>query len=102
MNPATSLGYTSYFYAQMDTNEIMGYNISWNSENTSIVSQDTFTIGGDPGLPGTHLSVTALPNQSGGDDINVFYQTVGDDVTEYTRDLEVGQWSKVSILIPDM
>lgn len=102
VNPATSLGYTNYFYAQMASNEIMGYNISWNAENTSIVSRDTFTIGGDPGLPGTHLSVTALPNQSGGDDINVFYQTVGDDVTEYTRDLKVGQWSKVNILIPDM
>ena len=102
VNPATSLGYTNYFYAQMASNEIMGYNISWNAENTSIVSRDTFTIGGDPGLPGTHLSVTALPNQSGGDDINVFYQTVGDDVTEYTRNLEVGQWSKVNILIPDM
>jgi hypothetical protein len=85
----------------MDSNEIMGYNISWDAENTTIVSKDTFTIGGDAGLPGTHLSVTALPNQSGGDDINVFYQTVGDDVTEYTRDLEVGQWSKVNILIPD-
>lgn len=85
----------------MASNEIMGYNISWNAENTSIVKKDAFTIGGDAGLPGTHLSVTALPNQSGGDDINVFYQTVGDDVTEYTRDLEVGQWSKVNILIPD-
>jgi hypothetical protein len=102
VNPSTSLGYTNYFYTQMaDTNAIMGYNISWNAENTSIVDKDTFTVGGDPGLPGTHLSVTALPNQSGGDDINVFYQTVGDDVTEYTRDLEVGQWSEVNIDIPD-
>jgi hypothetical protein len=102
VNPSTSLGYTNYFYTQMaDTNAIMGYNISWNAENTSIVDKDTFTVGNDPGLPGTHLSVTALPNQSGGDDINVFYQTVGDDVTEYTRDLEVGQWSEVNIDIPD-
>jgi hypothetical protein len=102
VNPATSLGYTNYFYAQMDNNEINGYNISWDAENTSFVDQDMFTVGGDPGLPGTHLSVTALPNQSGGDDINVFYQTVGDDVTEYTRDLKVGQWSGVNIRIPDV
>ena len=103
VNPSTSLGYTSYFYAQMaDTNQINGYNISWDAENTSFVDKDMFTVGGDPGLPGTHLSVTALPNQSGGDDINVFYQTVGDDVTEYTRDLKVGQWAGVDIDIPDM
>lgn len=101
VNPSTSLGYTNYFYAQMaDTNKINGYNISWDAENTSFVDQDMFTVGGAAGLPGTHLSVTALPNQSGGDDINVFYQTVGDDVTEYTRDLEVGQWSEVNIDIP--
>jgi hypothetical protein len=102
VNPATSLGYTNYFYAQMANNEINGYNISWDAENTSFIDKDMFTVGGDPGLSGTHLSVTALPNQSGGDDINVFYQTVGDDVTEYTRDLKVGQWSGVNIRIPDV
>jgi hypothetical protein len=102
VHPSSSLGYTNYFYAQMaDTNRIAGYNISWDAEKTSIVQKDSFTVGGDPGLPGTHLSVTALPNQSGGDDINVFYQTVGDDVMEFTRDLEGGQWARVGIAIPD-
>lgn len=102
MNPSTSLGYTNYFYAQMaDTDKINGYNISWDAENTSFVDKDMFTVGGDAGLPGTHLSVTALPNQSGGDDINVFYQTTGNDVREYTRDLKVGQWAEVNIPIPD-
>lgn len=104
VNPSTSLGYTNYFYAQMaDGNAINGYNISWAAENTSFVDEDMFIVNnGEAGLPGTHLSVTALPNQSGGDDINVFYQTVGNDVTEYTRDLEGGQWSEVNIAIPDM
>lgn len=101
VNPSTSLGYTNYFYAQMADSMINGYNISWAAENTSFVDEDMFTVNGEPGLPGTHLSVTALPNQSGGDDINVFYQTAGNDVTEYTRDLEGGQWSEVNIAIPD-
>lgn len=84
-----------------DTLNINGYNVSWAAENTTIISADNLTVGGDPGLPGTHLSVTALPNQSGGDDINVFYQMAGDDVSEYTRDLEGGQWGEVRIPITE-
>lgn len=102
VHPSTSLGYTNYFYAQMaDTNEFNGYNISWNAENTSFVEDDMFTVGGDAGLPGSHLSVTAVPNQSGGDSLYVFYQTEGSDVTQYTRDIKGGQWSNVDIQIPD-
>lgn len=101
VNPATSLGYTNYFYAQMaETNMISGYNLTWNAENTSIVASDTFTVQGKPGLPGTHLSVSAIPNTSGGNDLVVFYQTNGSDVSEYTRDLVAGQWSSVDIPIP--
>jgi hypothetical protein len=57
-------------------------------------------VQGEPGLPGSHLSVSALPNVSGGDDLVVFYQTKGDDVSEYTRDIVAGQWSSVQIDIP--
>ena len=80
---------------------IHGYNISWAAENTSFVDKAGFTVGGKPGLPGTHLSVTALPDQSGGGVIDVFYQTTGDDVMLYTRDLKAGQWSGASMDIPD-
>lgn len=79
---------------------IHGYNISWAAENTSIVEADSFTVGGERGLPGTHLSVSAIPNTSGGDDLVVFYQMNGSDVSEYTRDLVAGQWSSVDIEIP--
>lgn len=104
VNPATSLGYTNYFYAQMaETNQLNAYNISWAAENTSFVEDDMFTVAGsgDAGLSGTHFSVSVLPNQSGGDSLVVFYQIEGDDVTEYTRDIEGGQWSRVNIDIPD-
>ncbi|KAK5127916.1 hypothetical protein LTR85_005033 [Meristemomyces frigidus] len=103
VNPATSLGYTNYFYAQMaDTNMINGFNISWAAENTTIMTADgdTFTVDGEPGIPGTHLSVSALPQQSGGDIIVAFYQTTGSDITEYTRDLVAGQWTSSAIAIP--
>ena len=101
MYPSSSLGYTNYFYAQKaDGLCINGYNITWAAENTTI--NEPFTVEGDPGLPGTHTSVTALPNTSGGNDILVFYQTDGGDITEYTRDLVAGQWSSVSIAIPQL
>ncbi|KAJ9630684.1 hypothetical protein H2203_001207 [Taxawa tesnikishii (nom. ined.)] len=104
VHPSTSLGYTNYFYIQEgSTNLVKGYNISWNAEKTSIVSQDTFTVGagGNPGLPGTHLSVSALPDTSGGNSVVVFYQTVGNDITEFVRDLEGGQWTTAKLPIPD-
>lgn len=100
VNSATSLGYTNYFYAQMADNDmISGYNISWAAENTSFVGE-SFTVDGKPGLSGTHMSVSAIPNNSGGNDLVVFYQTEGDDISEYTRDLVAGQWSSVDIPIP--
>ncbi|KAK3064593.1 hypothetical protein LTR53_018440, partial [Teratosphaeriaceae sp. CCFEE 6253] len=88
VNPSTSLGYTNAFYAQMaDDNTMNGYNVSWAAENTTIITADTFTVEGEPGLPGTHLSVTALPNTSGGNDLLVFFQVNGSDISEFTRDL---------------
>lgn len=97
----TSLGYTNYLYAQMADLTISGYNVSWAAENTSIVTSDSFTINGAKGLPGTHLSVTALPDESGGNSLLAFYQIEGNDVTEFVRDFDKGQWTSSSIAIPD-
>ncbi|KAI5362178.1 hypothetical protein Slin14017_G074150 [Septoria linicola] len=98
IHPATSLGYTNYFYAQDEASLLFkGYNISWAAENTTILREDTFTVQGEPGLPGSHLSVSAIPNVSGGSDVVVFYQTNGSDISEYTRDLVAGPWAAVGI-----
>lgn len=82
------------------SNMINGYNISWAAENTKILQNDNFTVEGTPGLSGTHMSVTAIPARGGGDNIFVFYQTGGDDITEYTRDFVAGQWTSASLPIP--
>ena len=80
---------------------VAGHNISWGAENTTIFSKgstkDSFVISentGKPskGLPGTHLTVTALPNKSGGASEYVFYQTESSNITEFARDLSAGQW----------
>lgn len=83
-----------------DTNMINGYNVSWAAENTEILLNDNFTVQGEPGLDGTHMGVTAIPTQGGGNDILVFYQTEGNDITEYTRDIIAGQWTSLSLPIP--
>ena len=99
----SSIGYTNYLYVQDPSLSISGYNVTWAAENTSVAFNDpeqSFAINGDKGLPGTHLSVTALPNKSGGDSLLAFYQTNGSDITEFVRDLEIGQWTSSSVPIP--
>lgn len=102
VHPSTSLGYTNFFYAQDDaTNDIIGYNISWAAEATTIVQDDTTIIPIAPGLPGTHFSVSTLPENGGGNSLVVFYQTKGDDITQFSRPLEGGQWTTVPLTIEE-
>ena len=90
---------------------LSGHNISWAAENTTIFSKDgggkdSFVISentGKPskGLPGTHLTVTALPTKSGGANEYVFYQTESSNITEFARDLSPGTgWFSSSVSIP--
>lgn len=98
VHPSTSLGYTNAFYAQGRDGWITGYNIDWASENTTI--NGSFPVN-KPGILGTHLSVTTLPDQSGGDSLCVFYQTNGSDVTFATRDLVQGAWTAATLEVPN-
>ncbi|KAF2662779.1 hypothetical protein K491DRAFT_584621 [Lophiostoma macrostomum CBS 122681] len=108
--PATSMGYTTFFYTQMADKSIKGYNISYESENTHVVDENTFTItnpGGPAyGLGGTHMTCTAyaMTDDKGNtkwDSLYVFYQTAGDDITAFTRNIDGGQWSSGALTIPD-
>lgn len=96
----TSLGYTNYFYHQNQQGIMTGQNISWAAENTTIKQSDTFTIPGDNALAGTHFSVTAIPNNSGGNSLLVFNQVNGSDIVEWTRDLNAGQWFSNALPLP--
>lgn len=103
--PSTSLGYTEYFYTQMQDGSIMGHDVQWAAEKTTGIDAHTFTVGSSrglvPGLKGTHMSVTAVKDQSGGTSLYVFYQTRGDDLSVFIRDLEGGQWTQGELPIPD-
>lgn len=95
----TSLGFTNFFYAQLQDSKIGGYNIDFQAENSSIVSEDTFEIPEVP-IKGTHFSVTTLPDASGGDSIVVLNQLNGSDITESLRDIKSGQWTYVTLPVP--
>jgi hypothetical protein len=107
--PITSLGYTTYFYAQMADRSIRGYNVLYQAENTTYVRDDTFTIT-DPANPslalgGSHLTVTSYTekqdNRTLWDSLYVFYQTAGDDITAFTRPIAGGEWTRGQLTIPD-
>lgn len=98
----SSMGYTNYLYVQNPDLTISGFNVSFAAENTTVPpgQSNKFVINGAKGLAGTHLSVTALPDSSGGNSLLAFYQTNGTDVTEFVRDLDAGQWTSSSVPIP--
>ncbi|XP_014554514.1 hypothetical protein COCVIDRAFT_104758 [Bipolaris victoriae FI3] len=106
--PITSLGYTTYFYAQMADRTIQGYNVTYAGENTTFVEDETFAITDPAGpvkaLGGTHMTVTAYKDTHGPepwDSLYVFFQTAGDDITAFTRGLTGGQWTGAQLNIPD-
>jgi hypothetical protein len=90
------MGFTNYLVCQLEDFTMHGYNITWLAENTTFApafggesgQYDEFTIttGGQNilGLPGTHLSSTAL-SQLGGAYLTTFFQTEGSDISIYSR-----------------
>ncbi|KAF2644169.1 hypothetical protein P280DRAFT_226235 [Massarina eburnea CBS 473.64] len=105
VDPSSSLGYTEFFYTQSPDGSIVGHDINWAAERTSGVDENTFAVGGPrgavPGLKGTHISVTAVDNRSGGKNLYVFYQTHGDDLSVFTRDWKGGQWTQGELPISE-
>ena len=100
VHPSSSLGYTNYLACQFGDETVRGYNISWAAENTTIfpakdggTGYDEWTIPAAFGVPGTHMSITALPDQSGGAHLAVLFQTDGNDVTMFSRDDSGGVWT---------
>lgn len=96
----TSLGYTEFLYTQDSQLNLVGYNVSWDAESTAFILDDNFVIQDDVALAGTHMTVTAVPADSGGQNLLVFNQVTGSNISEYIRDLEGGQWTTYMLPIP--
>ncbi|KAG8623807.1 hypothetical protein KVT40_008783 [Elsinoe batatas] len=110
LHPSTSLGFTNFLFAQRADGRLQGYNITWEAEFTRLDYAEgsptyrSLTVGVDPGgdavLNGTHFSVTTLQSRSGGNDIVVFAQVVGNDIVSFRRDAVGGSWSRATLDIP--
>lgn len=108
--PSTSLGYTTFFYAQSADRSIRGYDIHYDAENTSYPMRENFTVT-TPAQPlyalgGTHLTVSAVSEKNDAgevlyDNLYVFFQEKGDDITAATRRVAGGEWTIDALNIPD-
>jgi len=108
------MGFTNYLVCQLEDYTIHGYNLTWQAENTTFASvfggesgqYDEFTIttGGQDvlGLPGTHLSITAL-SRAGSAYLTIFFQTEGSDISLYDRqDISAGGiWTSATAPVDD-
>jgi hypothetical protein len=96
--PNTSLGYTDYFFAQLSDGSLAGYNITFDSGNTKLVSGDyQFKLAQKP-IAGSHFSVTGGVS-SDGTELAVFSQENGTDIMENLRDSS-GKWSYNKLPVP--
>lgn len=104
VHSSSSLGYTNYLTLQYGDETIRGYNISWAAENTTIApakdggpGYDEWKIPDVTGIPGTHLSITALADTSGGAHLAIFFQQNGTDVVQFTRDNSLGAFASSQV-----
>ena len=104
VHPSSSLGYTNYLSLQYGDETIRGYNISWDAENTTIASAkdggpgyDEWTIPDVTGIPGTHMTLTALSDLSGGAHLAIFFQANGSDIVQYDRDDSAGAFTSSEV-----
>lgn len=109
--PSTSLGYTTFFYAQSADRSIRGYDINYNAENSSYPMHENFTVQtpAEPlyALGGTHLTVSAVSEMDIEgkvlyDSLYVFFQKDGNDITAATRRVYGGEWTIAPLKIPDV
>lgn len=112
--PSSSIFFMNYLFAQYPNGGITGYNVSFEAENTTFVS-NLVPSGGPTGQPnqipfgilGSHILVTAVPNEDGTNNQTLFYQTEGDDITMATYSLVleapvlVNPWNFTKLPIPD-
>jgi hypothetical protein len=98
--PTTNMGFNDYLVVQMPDGSLVGNNITFQAENTRLISSDQFQIA-DEALASTHLWLWDLPTQSGDPQLTVFNQRNGSDITLIMRDMVTGQSLTKALVIPD-
>lgn len=81
-------------------NELQVSQMTWSGENTAREYDRSFSLeGGADSVGGTRLTTYSRSNGTGGNDVFIFNQMHGDDLTELKRGLEDlnGTWSENNI-----
>jgi hypothetical protein len=97
--PTTKLGYTSVLYAINPDSSIHLYDIDFADEKSSIKSEDIVEGANGPIvlLNGTQLAADTIRASSGREQLFVFAQTEGNDITLFRRDVEGGMWTSIKL-----
>jgi hypothetical protein len=93
----TSMGYTDYFFMQLDSGRLQGYNISFNDSDVALSPQGGQVSIPELPIPGAHFSVTKIPDG----DLAVIAQDNATDVSLNIMDGGLNVWSHNELPIPD-
>lgn len=83
---------------------MLGWNITFDAENTSISGTSLTAVSGDSGIVDSSLASWSIPpdvSVDGQYEMLVFYQTEGDDITVFSGDVDSGDWTSTRLPIPD-
>ena len=94
----SSIAYCDFFgYFQVSNGTILAFPLKGVAEDLQF--DQPFRVGNEAGVIGTSISChDFFPSTSGPSGLHVFFQTVGNDIVEYVRGQDGGQW--VSDLVP--
>jgi hypothetical protein len=99
VHPHSPIGYNNYLVVQMPDLYLVGYNVSFDAEN-SVLTSAQLPIQQKP-IAGTHVWLWNLPS-SGDTQLSLFDQLNGADITLTTFDMTTGQnVSTAAMQIPD-
>ena len=102
VDPTTGLNFHGNLYGKpADSDQIHGWNITFDAENSVLGSTLLSAVEGDTPLANTQLYSFTTPATGVARQGLIFYQTEGDDISLFTGDVTTGNWTSVQIPIPD-
>ena len=102
VDPNTGLSFHGDLYGKvLGSGRIQGWNVTFDAENTGITSSTLSTVDGDLPTGDSRLFAITVPPTGPPEEVFVFYQTQGDDITMYSGNVTSGKWTTTVLPIPD-
>jgi hypothetical protein len=102
VDPNAGLSFHGNLYGKtLGSGQIQGWNITFDAESTGTTSSAVSTVDGDLPTGDTHLFAITVPPTGPPEEVFVFYQTQGDDITMYSGNVASGEWNATVLPIPD-